>query len=170
MLHYDGAGTHAFLMQIYGRKKFVIYPPDQERYLYPSPQKQNLSMINNVDKPDLDRFPLFAKATPITFVLEPGELLFIPSHWWHTTQMLTPSISVSINTVNQSNWHELVKFVATGAAQSVPVNRQPRLLDERGSLAVLARQEWSNRLRSMTECRQHRGRPEIAGHSIIFDF
>jgi Cupin-like domain len=114
VLHYDGAGTHAFLMQIYGRKKFVIYPPDQERYLYPSPQKQNFSMINNVNKPDLDRFPLFAKATPITFILEPGELLFIPSHWWHTTQMLTPSISVSINTVNQSNWHELVKFVARG--------------------------------------------------------
>jgi len=112
VLHYDGAGTHAFLMQIYGRKQFIIYPPDQEPFLYPSPEKENFSMINSIDKPDLERFPLFAKADPTTFVLEPGELLFVPSHWWHTTKMLTASISISINTVNQSNWHELVDFVS----------------------------------------------------------
>jgi len=112
VLHYDGAGTHAFLMQIYGRKQFIIYPPDQEPFLYPSPEKENFSMINSIDKPDLERFPLFAKADPTTFVLEPGELLFVPSHWWHTTKMLTASISISINTVNQSNWHELVEFVS----------------------------------------------------------
>jgi len=112
VLHYDGAGTHAFLMQIYGRKQFIIYPPDQEPFLYPSPEKENFSMINSIDKPDLERFPLFAKAVPTTFVLEPGELLFVPSHWWHTTKMLTASISISINTVNQSNWHELVEFVS----------------------------------------------------------
>jgi histone arginine demethylase JMJD6 len=112
VLHYDGAGTHAFLMQIYGRKKFIIYPPDQEPFLYPSPSRVNFSLINDVERPDLVRFPLFAKAVPITFILEPGELVFVPSHWWHTTKMLTPSITLSINTVNRSNWHELIEFVA----------------------------------------------------------
>lgn len=112
VLHYDGAGTHAFLMQIYGRKQFIVYPPSQEEFLYPSPEKENLSLINSIEKPDLQRFPLFAKAVPTTFVLEPGELLFVPSHWWHTTKMLTPSITLSSNTLNQSNWHELVNFVA----------------------------------------------------------
>ena len=112
VLHYDGAGTHAFLMQVYGRKKFIVYPPSQEAFLYPSPEKENLSRVNNVEQPDLQRFPLFAEAVPMTFILEPGELLFVPSHWWHTTTMLTPSITVSVNTLNQSNWHELVKFVA----------------------------------------------------------
>jgi histone arginine demethylase JMJD6 len=113
VLHYDGAGTHAFLMQVYGRKQFIIYPPDQEKYLYPSPKKVNLSQINSIDNPDLQKFPLFAKADPTVFVLEPGELLFVPSHWWHTTKMLTPSISISANVLNQSNWQELVTFVAT---------------------------------------------------------
>ena len=112
VLHYDGAGTHAFLMQIYGRKQFIVYPPSQEEFLYPSPEKENLSLINSIEKPDLQRFPLFAKAVPTIFVLEPGELLFVPSHWWHTTKMLTPSITLSSNTLNQSNWHELVNFVA----------------------------------------------------------
>jgi histone arginine demethylase JMJD6 len=111
VLHYDGAGVHAFLMQIYGRKQFVLYSPDQEPFLYPSPAKENLSLINSVDTPDLNKFPLFAKAMPTTFVLEPGEMLFIPSHWWHTTKMLTPSISISANVVNESNWNELTNFV-----------------------------------------------------------
>ena len=112
VLHYDGAGTHAFLMQIYGRKQYIVYPPDQERFLYPSPDKANLSLINSVDRPDLEKFPLFAQAKPTIFVLEPGELLFVPSHWWHTAKMLTPSITISINVLNESNWAELVGFVA----------------------------------------------------------
>jgi histone arginine demethylase JMJD6 len=112
VLHYDGAGTHAFLMQVYGRKQFIIYPPSQEKYLYPSPEKENLSLVNDLDHPDLEKFPLFAKAEPTVFILEPGEMLFIPAHWWHTTKMLTPSISISANVVNQSNWHELVSFVS----------------------------------------------------------
>jgi histone arginine demethylase JMJD6 len=119
VLHYDGAGTHAFLMQIYGRKEFFIYPPEQEAYLYPSREKLNLSTINDLDHPDLERFPLFAKAKASRFVLEPGELLFIPSHWWHTTKMLTPCISVSANVLNESNWKELVDFVAKGRRNPV---------------------------------------------------
>ncbi len=111
VLHYDGAGTHAFLMQIYGRKKFIIFPPSRGSCLYPSPEKQNFSQIN-IDKPDLNRFPLYAEAVPTTFVLEPGEILFVPSHWWHTTKMLTPSITISVNAVNQSNWRELIEYVA----------------------------------------------------------
>jgi histone arginine demethylase JMJD6 len=112
VLHYDGAGTHAFLMHVYGRKQFIIYPPSQEQFLYPSPEKQNNSLINSIDNPDLTKFPLFAKAQPTIFILEPGELLFMPSHWWHTTKMLTACISVSANVANQSNWHELVNFVS----------------------------------------------------------
>ena len=112
ILHYDGAGTHAFLMQIYGRKEFIVFPPDQERFLYPSSKQANLSLLKNIEHPDLKKFPLFAEAVPTKFILEPGELLFVPSHWWHTTKMLTPSITLAANVLNESNWHELIKFVA----------------------------------------------------------
>jgi histone arginine demethylase JMJD6 len=140
VLHYDGAGTHAFLAQLYGRKQYVVYPPDQERFLYPSPAKPNLSLINSVETPDLDKFPLFAQATPIIFNLEPGELLFVPSHWWHTAKILTPSITISANVLNQSNWHELVEYVA--GRQSNPLVS----LASRAYLATAgARRFWRDR-------------------------
>ncbi len=46
VLHYDGAATHAFLMQVYGRKQFILFSPDQDSFLYPSPDKENLSLVN----------------------------------------------------------------------------------------------------------------------------
>jgi histone arginine demethylase JMJD6 len=140
VLHYDGAGTHAFLMQIYGRKQYVVYSPDQEPFLYPSPEKANLSLINSVDTPDLQKFPLFAKAEGTVFVLEPGELLFVPSHWWHTAKMLTPSITISANVLNQSNWHELISF-----ASKRPRNPLMSLVGRLYLTCAGARRSWRDR-------------------------
>jgi len=105
VLHYDSLHTHAFLMQVFGRKRFIVFSPEQSPYLYPGTRggKSN-SQINDVEHPDLARFPLFARAVPTEFVLEPGETLFVPAGWWHTTRMLSPSITVSANTANASNW------------------------------------------------------------------
>jgi hypothetical protein len=105
VLHYDSLHTHAFLMQVFGRKRFIVFSPDQSAYVYPGTRggKSN-SQVNDVEHVDLERFPLFAKTTPTEFVLEPGETLFVPAGWWHTTRMLTPSITISANTANTANW------------------------------------------------------------------
>jgi hypothetical protein len=105
MLHYDGYRTHAWLMQIYGTKRYVVYPPDQAELLYPRGGKEvNKSSIADVEHPDLERFPLFARATPTVFDLHPGETLFVPSRWWHTVKILSPSITISVNSANHANW------------------------------------------------------------------
>jgi hypothetical protein len=104
ILHWDGLSTHAFLMQIYGRKRYYVWPPEDTPFMYASEETPNVSPIRDVQNPDLEKYPLFAKAHLSSFVLEPGEMLFMPSRWWHTAKMLTPSITLSINTVNSSNW------------------------------------------------------------------
>lgn len=116
VLHYDGYHTHAFLMQIFGRKKFYVYGPDQAPFFYAREHVPSISQVNDVESPDLKKFPLFAQAVPTVFILEPGEMLFIPSEWWHTTKMLSPSISLSINTVNRTNWEALCSDLATTRA------------------------------------------------------
>jgi histone arginine demethylase JMJD6 len=147
VLHYDGAATHAFLMQVYGRKQFMLFSPDQASFLYPSPEKENLSLVN-VEKPDLDRFPLFAKAVKQTFVLEPGELAFIPSRWWHTTKMLTPSISISANVVNQSNWRALVDFVAMRRRNSLVSMVSRIYLTGAGAWRSWRDRDWKKRMQN----------------------
>jgi histone arginine demethylase JMJD6 len=109
-LHVDDLGVHAFITQHYGDKEFVVYPPDQEPYLYRVPNAR-FSEIKDVDHPDLDKYPLFSKARAIRVVLHAGESVFMPSGWWHTTRVPGTSLSTVISVSNSSNWKELVQQI-----------------------------------------------------------
>jgi hypothetical protein len=45
------------------------------------------------ENPDLARYPNFARATVYDAVLTPGDILFIPTLWWHSLRSTSPSIS-----------------------------------------------------------------------------
>lgn len=103
-LHYDSLHMLGFVTQLYGDKEFIVFPPSDSKYLYPKEDNPKFAHVDNPFAPDLERFPLFAEATPCRFVLRPGETIFNPAGWWHATRMLTPSIATVISTVNASNW------------------------------------------------------------------
>lgn len=103
VLHYDGLHTHAFLMQLYGDKEYIVFSPDQAAFMYPKDGDPNKSRIEDVLRPDLSAFPLFDQAEGVRFQLHPGETLFVPAGWWHTARILSPSVTVSINAVNRAN-------------------------------------------------------------------
>jgi hypothetical protein len=109
VLHYDGLHTHAFLMQLQGIKEYIAFAPDQAPYMYTRASDANVSEIADIENWDSGRFPLFSNANGIRFTLHPGETLFIPSGWWHTARILTPSITVSINGANAANWSNFRK-------------------------------------------------------------
>ena len=102
VLHWDGLHTHAYLMQLYGDKEYIVFGPDQTEFMYPR-NGGNISQIDSVLEPDLERFPLFDRAQGVRFELHPGETLFVPSGWWHTARILNPSVTVSINGLNRAN-------------------------------------------------------------------
>lgn len=95
-MHYDASGISLFA-QIQGRKRFILYPYEQTRYLYPSDifDYQSVFSAVNLDAPDLEAHPEFARATPIEVIVGPGELLVIPNKMWHQVRALEPSISVT---------------------------------------------------------------------------
>lgn len=119
ILHWDGLSSHAFLMQIYGRKKYWAWAPDQTPFMYPSDEQWNLSPIGDVENPDLAKYPEFAKARGYHFHLDPGEILFVPSRWWHTAKMEEPSITISVNTVNKTNWANFTEDI-TRSSHGLP--------------------------------------------------
>jgi hypothetical protein len=107
-LHYDIYHTHGFVTQVYGDKEFILFSPEDSPFLYSNPESPNRSLVDDLDKPDLDRFPLFAKATPLKATVRAGETIFNPGGWWHSTRMLTPSIAVVQSTVSSSCWSDFV--------------------------------------------------------------
>jgi hypothetical protein len=109
-LHIDDLGVHAFITQHYGDKEIVIYPPDQEPWLYRKPGSR-FSEIVDVDHPDLEKYPLFAKATATRVVVKAGESAFMPAGWWHTTRVPGTSLSTVISLSNSSNWPDLVDYL-----------------------------------------------------------
>jgi histone arginine demethylase JMJD6 len=107
-IHYDIHHLLSYLTQIHGEKEFYLYPPEQGRFLYPRPDQPNESGLGNPLQPDLERFPLFREAKPLTFVLRPGETLFIPCGWWHATRMLSVSITLGFDQLCAANWRPFI--------------------------------------------------------------
>jgi hypothetical protein len=86
------------LMQFVGAKCALLFPPADAQALYSGHEgnQPNTSPINPEEKPDLDRYPLFAEASPpLICDLQPGDLLYIPKRWFHYVRTVETSISVN---------------------------------------------------------------------------
>ena len=98
--HHDMNDTIA--CAVAGRRRVILFPPDQTRNLYIGPFERTpagppVSMVSVVE-PDLERHPRFVEAWAAAEVadLEPGDALFIPYMWWHHVQSLD-RFSVLVN-------------------------------------------------------------------------
>lgn len=93
-LHCDLANS--FLAQLHGRKRVRLYAPAQERAVY-AVDAFNSYRPCRVDAavPDLTRFPRFADAPGVDVILEPGDLLVIPTGWFHCVWALDHVLSIS---------------------------------------------------------------------------
>jgi hypothetical protein len=97
-LHFDFWETHAYLAQIKGTKRVMLFSPKDSEFLYGGRV--------NPEQPDLACFPLFDRATAYEGTIEPGDVVFMPAGWWHCVRALEKSITVSHNFFNDVNVNE----------------------------------------------------------------
>jgi len=85
-----------YLFQIIGKKRIVFYNMDQKPFLYPV-QHYLTSQPSWVDggNPDEARHPLFKQARGHEVVIDKGDLLFLPSGWWHDVEELEPTFTLN---------------------------------------------------------------------------
>jgi hypothetical protein len=94
-LHFDLADNlHTVLS---GRKRFLLFAPDESPRLYPCGLRSGMPNGAHVDpeRPDLRRFPRYAGARPLVAEVGPGETLYIPRGVWHHVRTLEPTVSVN---------------------------------------------------------------------------
>jgi hypothetical protein len=97
-LHYDD--TPSLTAQICGQKRWTLFSPDQSESLYAfggSSRLAHFSRANTTLKmQDRTSFPLLQRARSTEIVLEEGDLLYVPSMWWHHVLALSQSISLGV--------------------------------------------------------------------------
>ncbi|WNH10226.1 cupin-like domain-containing protein [Thalassobellus suaedae] len=83
--------------QIKGKKMFIICSPKFNKNIYPSKKYINGGMASEIDlnNYDKEKHPKFQNIQFETVILEPGDVLHVPSKWWHYVESLDSSISIS---------------------------------------------------------------------------
>ena len=89
-LHFDMINN--FFCQIIGRKRVRLVPSWSLPWVY---NEYHVYSEVDVANADLDLYPEFEKATVFDFIVEPGEVLFIPLGWWHHLVSLEPTVSIT---------------------------------------------------------------------------
>lgn len=102
--HFDSDPN--FFVQLVGRKRFVLWPPNQTALLCPFPRLHPLwhKSRANFEAPDLSPpCSSYPESEAIATEVAPGDLLYIPPFWWHTVETLSPSLSLT----TISRWPQL---------------------------------------------------------------
>ncbi|CAB4015110.1 Hypoxia-inducible factor 1-alpha inhibitor [Paramuricea clavata] len=96
-LHYD-IMQNVFI-QLQGKKRFILFGPDQSTNLYPHPvgHPHDRQSQVDLDKPDYERFPKFRNVEALEAILEPGDVLYVPTNWWHHVESNKNNCTVSLN-------------------------------------------------------------------------
>jgi len=102
VMHYDMDLANNFHFNFEGKKKVILYPPDQTGLLYKVPYSIVSMEIIDMDNPDFETYPALAKAKGFETYLDHGDALYIPSKWWHFIKYETPSLSLTLRSLPKS--------------------------------------------------------------------
>lgn len=87
----------------------MFFPPEDVPLLYPTySHSTDATFQPDLSSPDLSAHPLLALTHPRACMLQPGEVLYVPSGCPHRVENVEKSLAISANFVDCSNF-ELVK-------------------------------------------------------------
>jgi hypothetical protein len=102
MINRNHAHVHEVLLhQVHARKRVRLFSPADTPRLYPNAERR--SEVPDFDHVDLARFPRVAGTVAWETVLEPGDVLFLPSYWWHEIRVDEAAVSIG-STVEAGRW------------------------------------------------------------------
>lgn len=124
--HKDPNHTSAWNACVVGHKKWVMYPPNiTPPGIYPSADGLEvtapISIVewfnnfyegqNEDDEQDESSNKRFKSDGPIEFIQRPGDLVYVPTGWWHIVLNLEQCIAVTQNFCNRYNIDNVTRFI-----------------------------------------------------------
>lgn len=110
LLHYDMDFANNLHFNFVGEKEVFLFPHDQKAFLYHVPHSIVSMESIEFDNPDYDKFPALKYAKGFKVLLKPGDMLYIPSGYWHYIRYKTPSVSLTLRSFPSSSVKRL-KFL-----------------------------------------------------------
>ena len=95
-MHFDIDFTNILHFHFHGKKRCVIFPPDQSPYLYRVPHSLIAREDIDFSNPDFKKWPALKQAQGFVCELNHGEMLYMPEGYWHYMHYLTPGFSISL--------------------------------------------------------------------------
>ncbi|MEO9952462.1 cupin-like domain-containing protein [Nonlabens sp.] len=95
-MHFDIDFTNILHFHFHGKKRCVIFPPDQSPYLYRVPHSLIAREDIDFSNPDFEKWPALKLAQGFVCELNHGEMLYMPEGYWHYMHYLTPGFSISL--------------------------------------------------------------------------
>lgn len=101
-LHFDAAYTR-LMIQIAGKKRFILFNPRDVVYLYPFPRgsvyERRSALLEDIeDSGYTEGFPFYKKARPKVCEIDEGQWLMFPEGWWHFVKSVADeNVSLLIN-------------------------------------------------------------------------
>ncbi len=93
--HIHTALSENLFLQVEGEKRWVIYPPKYHPVFKIHIDRTPYFISDLVhDDPDPNKFPHFDKVVGYECVLQPGDILYNPSFFWHFVTSISPSVSL----------------------------------------------------------------------------
>jgi hypothetical protein len=97
-MHFDVDFADVFLCHFGGKKRVILFAPDQTRYLYHVPFSFSARFDLAPDAPDYDSFPALAHARGKIAELGHGDAVYIPPGYWHYVLYDDIGFSISLRT------------------------------------------------------------------------
>lgn len=101
-MHYDIDYSNILHFHFHGKKKCLLFAPDQSPYLYKVPHSLISREDIDFDNPDYEKFPALKNAKGLVAELNHGEVLFMPEGYWHYMKYETPGFSMSLRAFPRS--------------------------------------------------------------------
>src|SRR5690606_20867489 len=95
-MHFDIDYSNILHFHFHGKKRCIIYPPNQTPYLYKVPHSLICREDIDFDHLDFEKFHALKQAQGYVCELNHGEMMYMPEGYWHYMKYLTPSFSMSL--------------------------------------------------------------------------